>query len=172
LAAYQKPGTSVGTLFGHGENGGLYLRHETGLSGNITFGMVCDKVGSPFTFTTATVPFTTASAAHVAAGVFDGTNMICYLDGTPGTPVSGGLAAGNAQLLNDTVLRGQYSDAAIQSTSTGPVLMSGSKDTRYNYKNRTYNPSNAEAQFTGAALAGFNKGLSQSLIQSWGALYQ
>lgn len=170
LAAYQKPGTAVATLFGHGENTGLYLQHEAGSAGNVKFSMVCDKVGAFSTFTHATAPFTTATAAHVAAGVFDGTNMICYLDGVAGTPQSGGLAAGNTQMLNDTILRGQFAlDAS--SISTGPVLASGSQDTRFTYKTRTYNFGNSHALFTGAALAGFNKGLSAAQVQSWGALY-
>ncbi|WP_316176206.1 hypothetical protein [Bradyrhizobium sp. SZCCHNRI1073] len=168
LAAYQKPNTNLITLFGHGENTGLCLQHESGASGNVVFGMVCDKVGAFSTFTNATAPFTTATAAHVAAGVFDGTNMTCYLDGVAGTPQSGGLASGNTQMLNDTILRGQY-PSSTQSTS--PVLASGSKSTRFDYSTRTYNLSNTQAQFTGAGLAVFDKGLSSTLVQSWGALY-
>lgn len=170
MAAYQKPGTAVATLFGLDEFTGMYLQHASGSSGNVTFAMVCDKVGAFSTFTNATAPFTTASAAHVAAGVFDGTNMTCYLDGVAGTPQSGGLASGNTQMLNDTVLRGQFSQDS-SSVSTGPVLASGSQSTRYTYKTRAYVFGDSQAQFTGAGMLVANKGFSASLVQSWGALY-
>lgn len=170
LAAYQKPGTGVATFFGLGEFTGLYFQHGSGSSGNVTFAMVLDKVGAPTSFTSATVPFASATAAHVAAAVFDGSDMIAYLDGVAGTPVSGGLAANNVAMLNNTVLRGQYSlDASA--AGTGPVLASGSKGTRFTYGTRAYNLGDNEAQYTGAGLAVFDKGLSQSLIQSWGAMY-
>lgn len=169
LAAYQKPNTSAATFFGLGEFTGMYFQHGSGSTGNITFAMVCDKT-SPSTFTNATVAFSSATAASVAAAVADGTNMIAYLNGTPGTPVSMGASANNGAMLKDTVLRGQYS-LDVQSEGQGPVLASGSHDTRFSYTARTYNFGNSEAQFTGAGLAVFNKGLSQSLVQSWGALY-
>src|SRR6185436_20885831 len=70
LAAYQKPGTAAAGLFGYGEFDGMYLRHESGSSGNITFAMTATLGGSS-AYTTATVPFASATAAHVAAGVFD-----------------------------------------------------------------------------------------------------
>ena len=170
LAAYQKPGTNAATFFGLGENTGLYLQHASGASGNINFAMVCDKVGAPFTFTTATAPFTTATAAHVAAGVFDGTNMTAYLDGVAGSPQSCSASASNTAMLKDTILRGYYPGDAFVAT-TSPVLMSGTRDTRFNFLTRTYNAGNAEGQFTGAGLAAFNKGLPAAQVQSWGALY-
>lgn len=166
IAAYQKPGTAIATLFGHGENGGMYLQHASGSSGNVTFGMVCDVDGAPFTFTTATVPFVSATAAHVAAAVFDGTNLTAYLDGSAGTPVAGGATANNPTMTKNTVLRGQYASLS----NTGPVLASGGKDTRQNYTARTYNISN-EAQLTGACLAVFEKGLPSGAITAIGAMY-
>ncbi len=157
IAAYQKPGTLIASLFGYGENGGMYLQHASGSSGNITFGMVCDVDGAPSTFTNATVPFASATAAHVAAGIFDGTNLTAYLDGVAGTPVSGSNAF-NPSMLKNTVLRGQYTALDTQ----GPVLASGGKDARQNYTPRTYNIAN-EALFTGAGLIVFEKGLPSAV---------
>lgn len=170
LAAYQKPGTAVATLFGHGENTGLYLRQASGASGDITFAMVCDKA-SPSVFTTATVPFVSATAAAVVAGKFDGVDMTAYLNGVAGTSVTvGSTCNNNSALLKDTVLRGQYS-LDVSAAGTGPILMSGSQNTRFSYTARTYNPSNNEALFTGAGLAGFNKSLPDAQIQSWGTTF-
>ena len=170
LAAYQKPGTGVATFFGMNESTGMYFQHESGTSGNITFSMVLDKVNANTTFTSATVPFSSATAAGVAAAVADSTNMTVYLNGTPGTPVSLGASANNELMLKDTTLRGHLPGDASSAGST-PVLVSGSKSSRFNLAARTYNLGGSEAQYTGAGLAVFNKGFAQSLIQSWGALY-
>lgn len=169
LAAYQKPNTNAVTFFGLGEFTGMYFQHGSGSSGNVTFSMVCDKT-SPSTYTNATAPFASATAAAVAAAVFDNTNMIVYYNGTPGTPVSGGASANNSQMLTDTVLRGSIT-GDLQSSGPGPVLVSGSHDSRFNRVPKTFNFSQSEAQYTGAAHAIFSKGLSQALIQSWGAQY-
>lgn len=170
LAAYQKPGTAAATFFGLGEFRGIYLQHGSGSTGNINFAMGCDKISAPTTFTTATAPFTTATAPHVAAGVFDGTNLIAYLDGVGGTPQSCPGAANNNDMLKDTYLRGQFSIDA-QSVGSGPFLGSGTRDTRFSYVTRSYTFGNSEAQYTGAGLAAFSKGFPASQVQSWGALY-
>jgi hypothetical protein len=161
LAAYQKPGTASAGLFGMGEFDGMYLRHESGSSGNITFAMSA-QMGSSFPYTTATAPFTTATAAHVAAGT-QGSNgdLTAYLDGVAGTVVSTSFA--NPNLINQSVLRGVYGLNA----NTLPVLASGATSA---VKKPNYALSN-EALFTGAGLAVFNKDLGATLIQSWGAIY-
>lgn len=169
LAAYQKPGTAVATLFGLGEFTGMYFQHASGSSGNITFAMVCDKT-SPSVFTNATVPFSSATAATVAAAKFDGAEMTAYLNGAAGTPVACAASANNTSMTKDTVLRGQYSQDTT-ATAQGPVLASGSHDTRFSYTLRTYNFGNSEALFTGAGLAVFNKGLPDAQIQSWGTTF-
>lgn len=162
LAAYQKPGTATAGLFGMGEFDGMYLRHDSGSSGNITFAMSA-AMGSSNPYTTATVPFSTATAAHVAAGVLDSSgNMTAYLDGVAGTPVSTAFA--NPTLLNASVLRGIY---GVNAAGSVQVLASGSTT---GARKPTYVLSN-EALYTGAGLAVFNKGLSASIIQSWGAIY-
>ena len=170
MAAYQKPGTAIATLFGMDEFKGLYLQHGSGSSGNVTFGMVCDKVGAPTTFTTATAPFTTATAAHVAAAVFDNSNMTTYLDGVAGSPASCSASINDAMLTVNTTLRGQFA-LDTTSTSTGPVLVSGSQSSRFTYSTRAYFLGNSEAQFTGAGLAVFSKGLPAAQVQSWGTTF-
>jgi hypothetical protein len=161
LAAYQKPGTAGAALFGYGEFNGMYLRHESGSSGNITFALT--PVPGVNTYQTATVPFSTATAAHVAGGVLDSSgNITAYLDGIAGTPVNDPLFV-NPSLTQDTILRGQLAGAA----SNINVLASGGASS---VRKPNYAISN-EALFTGAGLAVFNKGLPAAQVQSWGALY-
>lgn len=164
LAAYQKPGTAIASLFGDGQFGGMYLQHASGSAGNVTFGMAQDVDGG-LPFITATVPFSSATAAHVAAGVFDGSIMTAYLDGVAGTPVSA-TAYSNPTMTNTNVLRGMYRPTS----STAPVLCSGTSTCIQTLLTRAYGMAN-EADFTGAGLAAFEKGLPAATVQSWGALY-
>jgi hypothetical protein len=73
-------------------------------------------------------------------------------------------------MLKVKVLRGQFS-LDVTETGNGPVLASGSRDTRFSYAARTYNFGNSEAQFTGAGLGVFNKKLPDAQIQSWGTTF-
>ena len=162
IAAYQKPGTALATLFGYNQfSNGLYLQHASGSSGNVSF--VIYQAGSPIT---ATAAFASATAAHVAAGVFDGTNLTCYLDGVAGTPVDG-TSMTNPNLLNDTVLRGVY---GVNSYSTTPVLVSGARTGLQTNLTRAYNSSDSQGLFTGAALIGFEKGSAQ-IVSDVTAMY-
>lgn len=163
IAAYQKPGTSIATLFGSGQfSTGFYLQHASGSSGNVSF--VVYQSGSPIT---ATVAFASATAAHVAAGVFDGTNLTAYLDGVAGTPVSA-TAINNPAMTLDTAFRGNYGSL---SGSTAHVLMSGTRTGLQTLLTRAYNNSDTDGQFTGAALMAFEKGLPSGAITAIGALY-
>lgn len=159
LSAYQKPGTASLAMFGYGEFTGFYLRHESGSSGNITFGL---SQNFGVAYTTSTAAFSSATAAHVAAGVFDGSSMTTYLDGVAGTPVSVPTFS-NPTLLTATVLRGQMP----ADSSNIPVLASGAASAT---RKPNYALSN-EALGTFAANAIFSKGLPQAQVQSWGALY-
>ena len=170
LAAYQKPGTAVATFFGLGEFSGFYFQHQSGASGNIAFNFVCDKVNNTFVYNSATVPFTTATAAHVAAATFDNANLTAYLDGTAGSPVSCSASTNTAYMAVDTFLRGDFPGDSTAG-GNGPVLISGSQGSVYRYTARNYGFDNNDALFTGAGLAVFNKALSQSLIQSWGTTF-
>lgn len=170
LAAYQKPGTGAASLFGLGEFTGMYLQHASGSSGNINFAMVCNKAGAPTVFTTATAPFVSATAAAIVAGVYNNANLTAYYNGTPGTPQSCTSATNDALLQQDTILRGQFS-LDTTSVGAGPVLASGSHDTRFSYTARTYNFGNNEGQFTGAGLAVFNKDIGSTAIGSWGTTF-
>lgn len=170
LAAYQKPGTASAGFFGTGEFNGYYLAHGSGSSGTVDFAMSPAGVN---TYTVASVAFSSATAAHVAAGVFDGSTGTAYLDGVAGTPVDFSAFA-NPTLTTNQQLLGSFQTNGNPVGGTGTVndarfLASGSITGVY--KTSTgYTMGNA-ALYTGAGLAVFNKGLSQSLIQSWGALY-
>jgi hypothetical protein len=164
IAAYQKPGTAIATLFGTGQFAtGMYLQHASGSSGNVSFVMYESNHNSG-TAITATVAFASATAAHVAAGVFDGSNMTAYLDGVAGTPVSASAYA-NPSMINDTVLRGTYRSTA----STAVVLASGGRGIQ-TLLTRAYTIDN-EALFTGAGLIVFDKGLGSTAISAIGAMY-
>lgn len=168
IAAYQKPGTSAAGLFGYGEFDGMYLRHDSGSSGNISFAMSA-RIGGSNPYTTATVPFASATAAHVAAGVLDVSgNMTAYLDGVAGTPVSTAFA--NPDMTVGSVLQGAFNtgDGPTTNNGSGTAVLAaggtiGSRKPNYSIDN--------VALYTGAGQAVFNKGLSGSLITSWGALY-
>lgn len=153
IVAYQKPNTNLATMLAMGQFYGIYLQHASGSSGNVTFAMTPPGSG---TFTTATMPFSSATAAHVAAGLFDGTNIYCALDGAFSSPVDGSAFA-NPNNTASQNLFGAYG------TSSGqyPILASGGQDTRYN-DGGTYNISN-QAQFTCAALIVLEKGLAAAV---------
>lgn len=167
IAAYQKPGTATAGLFGYGEFDGMYLQHGAGSSGNINFAMSA-LIGGSNPYTVATVPFASATAPHVAAGVLDvnGT-MTAYLDGVAGTPVPTAFA--NPNMVNGSVLRGSMITGSGSTGGGSAVLVSGSTN-----GSRKTSPPYAignEALWTGAGMMVLNKGVSQSIIQSWGALY-
>lgn len=165
IAAYQKPSTAIATLFGTGQfASGMYLQHASGSSGNVSFVMYASNDPPSSGPITATVAFASATAAHVAAGVFDGTNMTAYLDGVAGTPQSA-TAYANPSMLNDNVLRGKFGSTA----STAVVLASGGRGIQ-TLLTRVYTI-DSEAQFTGACLAVFEKGLPSGAITAIGALY-
>lgn len=165
IAAYQRPGTTgfLG-MMGYGEGVGFGLYQANGSSGNVTFGFSPDR---STTYTDATVPFASGTAAHVAAGVFDGTNITCYLDGVAGTSVNMS-AANNPTMANDTILRGKYLSAAAT-----PVLVSGTSQGRFNGMvsgTITYNMTFSQAQATFACLAVFEKGSAQ-IVSDITAMY-
>lgn len=170
LAAYQKPGTATATMFGLGEFSGIYLQHGSGSPGTINFAMGCNKDGAPTTFTTATATPASATGAAVIAGVYDNSNLTAYYNGVSGTPQSCTGATNDTYMTVNTFLRGQFSLDA-QSASTGPVLASGSANTRFTYGSRAYNFGNSDALYTGAGLAVFNKALPDAQIQSWGTTF-
>lgn len=154
IAAYQRPsGTGIASVLGTGQfNRGWYLQQAAGASGNVSFAMA--NVGGS-ALITATVPFASATAAHVAAGIFDGANLTAYLDGVAGTPVDAS-SLDNTGLTNDTALRGQYRSTA----STSPVLVSGSRTGLQTLSTLQYAMDN-EGLFTCACLAGFEIGSAQ-----------
>lgn len=155
IAAYQRPsGTGAATLFGMGQfASGMSLQQASGASGNISFVLNSSNNPPASSTLTATVPFASATAAHVAGAVFDGSTMTAYLDGVAGTPVDASAYA-NPTLLNDAVLRGKYSSTS----SASVVLVSGSKSGLQTLATRAYTMDN-EALFTGACFVVLEKGL-------------
>lgn len=156
IAAYQKPNsTGTASLFGMGQfNSGLYLQHPNGTSGNVTFAMSHSNTLIP-----STAPFASATSAHVAAGIFDGTNITTVLDGVAGTPVDASVA-NNPNLTKDTTLRGEY-DGTLTGSSNHSVLMSGTRTGLMVPSAKTYNNSDSHGQFTCACLAAFEIGSAQ-----------
>ena len=162
ICAYQKPGTSIASLFGSGQfSSGFYLQHASGSSGDVSF--VVYQGGSPIT---ATAAFASATAAHVAAGVFDGTNLTAYLDGVAGTPVDA-TAISNPEMKLNTAFRGAYGSIG----STDVVLMSGTRTGLQTLQTRTYNNSDAQGQFTCAGYMVFEKGLGSTAISAITTMY-
>jgi hypothetical protein len=165
ISAYQKPGAAVATLFGTGQfASGMYLQHASGSSGNVSFAMYGSNDAPSSGPITATVAFASATAAHVAAGVFDGANMTAYLDGVAGTPVSAS-SYDNPSMINSTVLRGKYG----ATSSSAVVLASGGRGIQ-TMSTRAYTIDN-EALFTGAGLMVFEKGLGSTAISAITAMY-
>ena len=164
IAAYQRPsGTGIATLFGTGQfTRGWYIQQAAGASGNISFAMAASGGGS---LITATVAFASATAAHVVAGVFDGSNLTAYLDGVAGTPVDAS-SLNNPGMLNDTPLRGQYRSTA----TTSPILISGARTGLQTLLTRAYNTSESEGLFTGACLVALEIGSAQ-IVDDITAMY-
>lgn len=165
ITAYQRPNTTgfLG-MIGYGESVGFGLDQASGATGNVTFHFSPDR---STTYTNATVAFASGTAAHVAAGVFDGTNITAYLDGVAGTPVDMS-AANNTAMTKDTILRGKYT-----SSGSTPALVSGSSQGRYNGWNGTtitYNMTFSQAQATFAGIMIFEKGSAQ-IVSDVTAMY-
>jgi len=155
----------VATLFGTGQfASGMFLQQASGASGNISFSMYASNSNGGSAIT-ATVAFASATTAKVVAGVFDGSTMTTYLDGTAGTPVDASTYA-NPTLLQDSVLRG---DMATGLPTSSVVLASGGRG-KQTLETRAYTIDN-EALFTGAGLMVFEKGLSSGAITAITAMY-
>ena len=164
ISAYQKPGTAVATLFGTGQfASGMYLQHASGSSGNISFVMNSSNDAPASSTLTATVPFASATAAHVAAAVFDGLTGTAYLDGVAGTPVDFSAFA-NPNLINTSVLRGKYGSVS----GTAVVLASGGRGIQ-TMSTRAYTIDN-EALATFACLVVLEKGSAQ-IVSDITAMY-
>lgn len=128
VAAYQKPDTELSTFIATGQfvatnGGGLALQQSAGATPNASF-MLGDATHS----VTATATISgSATAAHIIAGTFDGTNLCAYADGVSGT-CQGGLVVPTLPLSTTNMdgLTGQ-----IGGSSSIRVLGSGSVDSKY-----------------------------------------
>ena len=163
LAAYQKPGTGGLAMFGLGQFGGMTLTQDSGTSGNVNFSMAAQMTGGS-SYLTATVPFSGATTAKVAAGTQSANgDLKAYLDGTPGSATA--TTYSNPTMANTTVLRG-YAPGMVGAYG---ILTSGSTIGLSGTGSAITMDNSALATFGGLGV--FNKDLGQALIQSWGALY-
>lgn len=166
MAAYQKSSTSgVAALFGYGQNGGMYLQQASGSSGDVVFGMAANWEAS--TYVTATVPFSSATTAHVAAATFSSNGtMTAWLDGTAGTPFASSL--GNPMPnINNSVIKGQYESTR----STGPVLCSGSATCLQTFATQAYSAATTQSVSIQAGLLVWEEDLSSTKVQTFTNLY-
>lgn len=153
IAAYQKSHNFTVTMFGMSQfNSGLYLQHESGATGNVTFMM--SHAVTPITVST---PFASSTVPHVAAAMFDGSNIKVVLDGVTSSPVDASVA-NNPSMRKDTTLRGQYT-TSLDGTANHDVLMSGTRTGLMVPSTKVYNNSDSQGQMTQACLIGFEKAL-------------
>lgn len=140
--------------------GRMYLSHDAGSPGTISF-LIPDATQAK----TATVAVAgSATTFHTAAGVFDGTDAIAYSDAVSGTPQSG-LVIPSPTLSATDVLTGQIGDANLLA-----ALLAGDAAGLYNKSAGAFSSQGNTAQYNGAALIVFDKGLSSAQISSLDAL--
>jgi hypothetical protein len=122
-----------------GLNTGMYLSHGTGTPGTITFALR-DEGG----LKTATVT-ASGNTNTVAVGIYDGTSMIAYSDGTGGTANT--TLDPNPFFANDTFLAGarMYTGSIIKF----PLLCSGSKDAIFDACDGTASASGSPTYYPG-----------------------
>lgn len=155
VAAYKKPNTNTATLIAMNEfSSGMVLQHTSGTPGNASF--LLKPSGSAVTATKAT---SSATAANIIAGVFDGAELTVYVEAVAGTAQTG--LEANSDLALTTALKGkQASDATI------PFLGSGSENSKYTVNTETYSFSDAQAQFSASDMIVLEKGLTSSQVTS------
>lgn len=165
FAVYQKPGTSEAGFLATDEFRGMSLSHTSGTPGNVSF-MLTDDPASGLVTATSTVSAVSATAPHVAMGVYDGADVIAYCDGIAGTPDPD--LPPNANLANPHTLKGKQGHQG-----TTPFLASGvTGGSKYNISTQTYNFNSNQALFTCGALGWFEVGFDPALVSSFTDLYQ
>lgn len=164
MAMYQKSHTNAVTLLGSGEFGDtINLRHVSGTPGNVSFLLSAE---TPSAAITVTAPLTgSATVPHVIAGVFDGTNVLAYGDGTAGAPDAG--YPDISDLTGKSALKGKTGNSTLH-----PVLVSGSPSSKYNFGSEAFQFSGNEAQFSCGALLAFEKGLNSTVISAFNTFYR
>lgn len=167
VAAYQKTST-VGdaSLLYSGVSGGtgvVALEHLSGSPGSISFAI------SDATHTvTATATISgSGTAAHIAAGTFDGANLCAYSDGISGICQTGlVIPSFPTTLLNSATdaLTGQ-----VGSSNNVPLLGSGSVGIKYQY-GTGYVFGNGSTAFSASELIVFDVALTSSQMSSLTAM--
>ncbi len=161
FAAYKKPGTVKASFIGSDDGGvpGLGLEHVAGTPGSASF-----YIEDATQTITATAALASATGVNVILGIFDGTNVTCYGNGTAGTPQAG--LDPNLLLANAHSLKGLATEAT---SPPFPVVVSGCSNTTYNYTDgRTYFRN--EALFTASCIGMFSKGMTAAQAISFDSL--
>jgi hypothetical protein len=156
VAAYQKTSyypNDQKTLLGLGE-GGIDLVNTAGTPGQASFDL-WDNTHD----VSALAPLSN-SAAHIIGGVFDGTNLIAYGDGSASAP-QGGLNP-NLDLSANTILKGLTSATSGQI----PFLESGSNGSKAYSSTGQVVFDNGQASFAASDLIVFDKGLTSAQMSS------
>jgi hypothetical protein len=160
FAAYKKPDTNKASFIcsAVGASDGIGIEHVAGTPGNANF--FCTDATHKVS---ATATLASATGVNVVIGFFDGTNVVCYGNGTAGTPQSG--LDPNLLIENDTALRGP-----LNSNQTPyPKLTSGCSTTQCSATNvPTYQRS--EAKFTASCVGFFAKGMTAAQAISFDAM--
>jgi hypothetical protein len=154
---YKKVGSAQATILAQDEFGGMALYEAAGTPGTPSF-LLSDS-----TQTKTATSTVSGSGPHVLIGVFDGTNLTCYGDGSAGTNVTG--LDNNANLSLNTQLKGL---AATTGTQT-QFLGSGSQDSKYQY-GTGYVFEESQANFTASTLLVLDKGINSTLAASLNTL--
>ncbi len=154
VAAYKKPDTNTGTFLSIGEAGGIGLQHTSGSPGSASF-----YVEDATHIVTATKAAGSATTANIIAGVFDGTNVIAYVEAVAGTSQTG--LAANTDLAATHSLRGSRS-----TTTTVPTLISGADSSKYLLGTEAFSFANNQGKWSASDLIVFESGLSGALISS------
>jgi hypothetical protein len=155
IAAYKKSHTNTVTLMAMNEfSNGMVLQHTSGTPGNASF--LLKPSGTAVTATKAT---SSATAANIIAGVFDGAELTTYVEAVAGTPQTG--LEANTDLALNTALKG-----TLGSGAEFPFLCSGSANSKYNVSTETRTFSDSQAQFSASDFIILEDGLSSSQVSS------
>ncbi len=162
FAAYKKPDTNKASFIGSdvgNVNPGLGLEHVSGSPGSASFYIKDASLSA----VTATATLASATGVNVILGIFDGTNVTAYGNGTAGTPQTG--LDPNLQLANNHTLRGKRGI-----TTPFPCVASGCSITQCTVSPvvRTYQRS--EAKWTASTIGMFSKGFTDAQAVSFDAM--
>lgn len=165
VAIYQKPGTAKATLLGIGEFRGMQLQHLTGNPGTVSFTLTDDETS--ITSSTAQTPASSATGAHIIAGVYDGTSTFAYADGVQ-SPAGTPQLPNNTTLAHLSTLKGKLGFLS----NTTPFLGSGATGSKYSTSGAAYQFNEAEGLANFGGLVLLDKGLTSTQVGLLTALWK